>query len=92
VAHDVASCEPQDEQSDKETTETAAATATVTALGLFRVGGRWRSSLGSSLVAGWELVRRHRFHLGVHLFVGVDGEERALERVNRSHWDRQRGV
>jgi len=75
VAHDVASPEPQEENNDKEMADTAAATAT-TALGL-RVGGR---SLGSSLVAGWELIRRHRFHLGVHLVVGVGGEERALER------------
>jgi hypothetical protein len=85
VAHDEASPEPQEEQSDKEMAETAAAMTTATAprLSEFRVGGRGKSSFGSSLVAGRELIRRHRFHLYVHLFVGVGGEERALESFDR---------
>lgn len=89
MAHDVASREPQEEQNDKKMTETAAATATARAPRLvgLRVGGRGRRSLGSSLVAGWELIRGHRFLLGIHLVVGV--EERALERLSRRHWDKR---
>jgi len=88
VAHDVASCEPQEEQTDKEITETAAATAMTTASRLvgFRISGG-RRSLGSSLVARWELIRRYSFnvHLEVHLVVGVGREENTLGRVKRSH-------
>jgi len=78
VAHDVASCEPQEEQTDKEMTETAEATAMATTPRLvgFRIGGR--RSLGSSLVSRRELIRRHSFnvHLEVHLVVGVVGSKR----------------
>jgi hypothetical protein len=96
VAHDVASCEPQEEQSDDEMAETAVAAAMATAPRLvgvgFGVGGRGRRSLGSSLVAGWELIRRHSFLLEVRLVVGVSGEERALGRLSRRHWDKRARV
>jgi len=75
VAHDVASCEPQDEQSDEEMNETAAAAATARAPGRVgfrvRVGGRGRC----------------RLQVGVHLIVGVGhgGEER----LSRRHEDQK---
>jgi hypothetical protein len=95
VTHDVASCEPQDDQSDEEMTETAVATAMATAPGLvgFRVwvGRRGRRDLRCSLVAGWELIQRHTIHLEVHLVVGIGREEKAfnLGRLSRRHWDKR---
>jgi hypothetical protein len=100
VPHEVATCEPQEEQGDKETAETAVAAATETASRLvgFRVGGRGMRSLGSSLVAGWGLIREYRFHLCVHLAVGVGSRRReeilllglGLGRLSRRHdWDKR---